>query len=275
MNPEYQPNQQKPNLERIAELLVPEWASDKDGIPDSVIDSWNEKLQKEWEKIEKGKISYPDNPFLEGLLKEYHLESMLPDFRFLGYWLPVWNEAGKVFQQLPNRIVSFAFELIQALHYMQENNQVEIKINSLQEKGGITIQSPDLIGIIQEKLFEYFKEHHFLHPSGHNPENISDWGEHIKEAFKVVKTKVSKRGRKQGNFQVKRISFTVWKYLQEFTEIKAEAGAGYSREQARFIFRFLEIHGMIENPDLIARKEDVISYYLKTYKQSRIRNQKK
>ncbi len=274
MNPENQPNQQKPNLERIAEALSIDW-EELDNIPLDSAKSWI--IQKELEKVEKGKISYPDNPILEELLKEYHLESMLPDFRYLGYYFSYWYKIFELFNpnQLTSRINIFAFEILQALHYLQENNQVEIRINSLQEKGGITIQSPDLIGIIQEKLFEYFKEHHFLHPSGYNPENISDWGEHIKEAFKVVKTKVSKRGRKQGNFQVKRISFTVWKYLQNYTEIKAEAGAGYSREQARFIFRFLEIHGMIENPDLITRKEDVISYYLKTYNQSRIRNQKK
>ncbi len=274
MNPENQPNQQKPNLERIAEALSIDW-EELDNIPLDSAKSWI--IQKELEKVEKGKISYPDNPILEELLKEYHLESMLPDFRYLGYYFSYWYKISELFNpnQLTSRINIFAFEILQALHYLQENNQVEIRINSLQEKGGITIQSPDLIGIIQEKLFEYFKEHHFLHPSGYNPENISDWGEHIKEAFKVVKTKVSKRGRKQGNFQVKRISFTVWKYLQNYTEIKAEAGAGYSREQVRFIFRFLEIHGMIENPDLITRKEDVISYYLKTYNQSRIRNQKK
>jgi hypothetical protein len=274
MNPENQPNQQKPNLERIAEALSIDW-EELDNIPLDSAKSWI--IQKELEKVEKGKISYPDNPLLEELLKEYNLESMLPDFRYLGNYFSYWYKIFELFNpnQLISRINIFALEILQALHYLQENNQVEIKINSLQKMGGITIQSPDLIGIIQESLFEYFKEHSFLHPSGYNPENISDSGEHIKKAFREIKTRISKKGRKQGNFQVKRISFTVWKYLQNYTEIKAESGAGYSREQARFIFRFLEIHGMIENPDLIARKEDVISYYLKTYNQSRIRNQKK
>lgn len=276
MNPENQPNQQKPNFERIAGVVISEWASKNPEAHDSVIDSWIEKLQKEWGNIEKGKISYPDNPLLEDMLKENHLEAFLPDFRFMGYLFSHWFEAIKNFQpnQFKNRIQSFSFELIHALHYFLENNQVEIQIKSLKKKGGISIQNPDLIQIIQESLFEYFKENSYLHSAGYNSEEISDWGEHIQESFKEIKAQVSKKGRKQGNYQIKRIAFFLWKYLQNNTEIRAEAGAESSREQARFIFRFLEIYGMIENPDF-SRKEDIISYYLKEYKKSRIKNQKK
>lgn len=53
-------------------------------------------------------------------------------------------------------------------------------------------------------------------------------------------------------------------YLQSFTSLKAEKGTYYSNEQARFIFEFLEIHGMID-PKLFSRKEDTISGYLKAY----------
>jgi hypothetical protein len=88
MNPENQLNQQKPNFERIAEIIIQEWASSKKEVHDSVINTWVEKFQKDWEKIEKGKISYPLNPDLEELLKEYHLEDFLPDFRYMGFMFP-------------------------------------------------------------------------------------------------------------------------------------------------------------------------------------------
>lgn len=272
MNPENQPNQQKPNLERIAELILPEWASlNKSGfsLPHHII-------QKNWENIEKGKISYPDNPHLEDLLKqnEYHLEALLPDFKFLGYYFSKWFVAGNtLFSMVTNQIPKFEFELIQALHYLHENKQVEIQIKSLKKKGGILIQNPDIIQIISGSLFEYFKENDISFEMGKNPEDISDWGAYIKERFAEEKSRTSKRGRKKGIYQIKRITFFLWKYLQEYTDIKAEAGAGYSNEQARFIFSFLEIYGLIENPDLLTRKEDIIAYYLKSYKQSRIKNQ--
>ena len=273
MNPGNQQNQQKPNFERIAETVISEWASGNSKAHDSVINSWIEKLQKEWESIEKGKISYPDNQLLEDLLNEYHLEAYLPDFKFMGYLFSHWAEAMKILNSIPtkNRFTKLTFELIQALHFLMENNQVEIQIKSKKLKGGISIQDSDLIQIIQQSLFEFYKEHKFIDSPGNNQEEISDWGEHIEKAFNEIKAKISKKGRKKGNFQIKRITFYLWKYLQDNTEIKAEEGAESSREQSRFIFRFLEIYGIIDNPDF-SRKEDNISYYLKAYKESRIRN---
>jgi len=276
MNPENQQNQQnqqKPNFERFAYLILPDWASAVPKSAPSIFESWINNYQNEWENIEKGKISYPENPLLEELLQEYHMEAFLPDFRYLGFTFLKWKNAENNFFSRKKELKGFHFELIQALHFLKQNNQVEIKIQSKVANGGITIQNPELINIIRQGIFDYFKENDLMLFVGKPyPENIADFGEYIEQRFQEEKANTSQKGRKRGSYQIKRIIFHLWKYLQEYTEIKAEAGAEYSREQARFIFRFLEIHGMIENPDLIARKEDVISYYLKTYKQSRIKN---
>lgn len=274
MNPENQPNQQKPNLERIAEIIAPEWASDNPEALASVIESWVNKLQKEWENIEKGKISYPDNPLLEEMLNEYHLELLLPDFRFLGFMFNKWISYNINFKSFSVQMKGFSLELIQALKLFHDFPK-GITINLIRkQKIQASIQNHKLIEIIIQFLFEYFKEHDFYLEKGKPyPEEITDWGAYIQKRFTEEKARISQKGRKKGNYQIKRITFFLWKYLQEYTEIKGEAGAGYSNEQARFIFSFLEIHGLIENPDLITRKEDIIAYYLKAYKQSRIKNQ--
>jgi len=270
MNPENQPNQQRPNFERIAYLTIPDWVLIAPENLPFVLESFKNSYLKEWENIEKGKISYPDNSLLEELLKEYHLEAFLPDFRFLGFSFIKWVNAENKHFGRKKVLKDFHFELIQALHYFSENKEVEIKIQSKVKTGGITIQNPDLINTIQQGIFDYFKENDLMLFVGEPyPEDIENWGEYIEQRYQEEKAHASQKGRKKGSYQIKRITFHLWKYLQDFTEIKAEVGAEYSREQTRFIFRFLEIYGLIENPDLIARKEDTISYYLKAFKQSR------
>jgi hypothetical protein len=270
MNPENQPNQQRPNFERIAYLTIPDWVLIAPENLPFVLESFKNSYLKEWENIEKGKISYPDNSLLEELLKEYHLEAFLPDFRFLGFSFIKWVNAENKHFGRKKVLKDFHFELIQALHYFSENKEVKIKIQSKVKTGGITIQNPDLINTIQQGIFDYFKENDLMLFVGKPyPEDIENWGEYIEQRYQEEKAHASQKGRKKGSYQIKSITFHLWKYLQDFTEIKAKVGAEYSREQTRFIFRFLEIYGLIENPDLIARKEDTISYYLKAFKQSR------
>ena len=59
------------------------------------------------------------------------------------------------------------------------------------------------------------------------------------------------------------------RYLEFYTHLKTEPGKFYSREQARFIFDFLEIHGLIKDAEKISNKEDVIGYYLNSLKKNR------
>lgn len=267
MNPENQLNQQKPNFERIAEIIIQEWASSKKEVHDSVINTWVEKFQKDWEKIEKGKISYPLNPHLEELLKEYHLKDFLPDFRYMGFMFPNWVKFPEEMKKIQIQRKGFPMELLQVLKLFHDSPS-GITINFIRkQKIQAKIQNAELVKVINSLLFEYWKENDFPFQVGKiYPEDISDWGKYFNSRLSEEKAKTSKKGRKTGNIQFKRIIYCLWKYLQEYTRIKAEEGAGYSNEQARFISKFLEIHGLIENADLQSRKEDNIAHYLKAYK---------
>jgi hypothetical protein len=98
--------------------------------------------------------------------------------------------------------------------------------------------------------------------------NLMDY---IDYRLHIEKGKTSKRGRKIESYAIYTIVYFLRNYLQENTEIKAEAGAEYSNKQARFIFSFLEIHGLIDK--LIEKKvtgeEDIILHYLRSYKKIR------
>lgn len=262
MNPE---NLQKPNFERI-ELKF------KKGLSRPIYASPTKKEKsdwiKTWEAITTGKISYPDNPKLEDLLKEYNLEAFLPDFKFMGF---IWTEQAKKEKEFKEQEIidnNIELEFLRALKFLKENTKIQIRINSAKDNKGITINSPDLIDEIFQNLFESYKKYENLNPDGYFKYGSSpfeygiDWWKHIDIYFQRAKSLASQRGRRIESLIIYKIVYLLQDYLQENTEIKAEAGARYSNEQARFIFSFLEIHGLIENPELIAKKEDTIQHYL-------------
>lgn len=255
MNPE---SQQKPNFDFMDWIFKPVKKSD---------------LVKYWEK---GKISYPENPQLEDLLKmeDYHLEAFLPDFRFMGFIFSDWIKHEKQGKEIKKKLL---FEELKALKFLFENKDIEIKIKSLKKKEGISIKNPVLIDVINESLANFFMKHDELYKFDKyfnkiNPSypnfDIDSWGEYIASRFS--KEKASQKGREIESIAIYKIVYLLQKYLQVFTEIKAKDGAGYSNQQGRFIFSFLEIHGLIDN--LIEKqtetssKETIILYYLQSYR---------
>lgn len=258
MNPE---NQQKPNFDWMDWIFNPVKKSD---------------LVKIWEK---GKISYPVNPQLEELLKmeEYHLEAFLPDFRFMGFMFSDWIKHEKEGKEIEKNLL---LEELQALKFLHENkrNSIKIKINTNIDSKGISIKNPVLIDVINESLINFFmKEDKYykfdkyfnkINPSYPNFD-IDSWGKYLDFRFSKEKEKAFRKGRKIESIALYKIVYLLQKYLQVFTELKAEEGAGYSNKQGRFIFSFLEIHGLIDNliEKKVSRKEDIILHYLDSYRE--------
>jgi hypothetical protein len=259
MNPENQQNQISPNFDWMDWIFNPEKKSD---------------LVKYWER---GKISYPENPQLEVLLKmeEYHLEAFLQDFRLMGFIFSDWIKHENKGKEIEKNLL---FEELQALKYLFENKDIEIKIKSLKKKEGISIKNTVLIDVINESLLNFFmKEDKYykfdkyfnkINPSYPNLD-IDSWGKYLDFRFSKEKEKAFRKGRKIESIALYKIVYLLQKYLQVFTELKAEEGAGYSNKQGRFIFSFLEIHGLIDNliEKKVSRKEDIILHYLDSYRE--------
>lgn len=264
MNPENQLNQQKPNFDWM-NWIFPMFLKKSD-------------LEEYWEK---GKISYPENPQLEELLKneEYHLEAFLPDFRFMGFIFSDWIKHENKGKEIEKNLL---LEELEALKFLFENKDIEIKIKSLKKKEGISIKNNVLIDVIKESLMTFFlkndklynqydKYFHkgisltYIEPLNYLDFDLDSWNKYLD--FRLSKENASKNGRKIESISIYKIVYLLQKYLQVFTEIKAKEGAGYSNQQGRFIFRFLEIHGLIDNLiEKNVQKEDMILHYLKSYR---------
>jgi hypothetical protein len=273
MNQEYKSEQIKPNFERIAFFLAPQWQKAKPEIYSSMKDEAEEMYKDIWGRIEKEEIESTYYSNLKELLKEYDIESMLPDFLIIGYhFRRQYKAICKIRTDLNSEeideIKKRDFSVIEALNFLHESNyEAEIILKSLKFGEKISLISPGIIDLLYKGLLEYHIENDIFFEKGNNPEEITDWGLYFKERYKEEKAKISKKGRKKGVYIIKKIALKLWEYLQEYTNIKAMEGTHNSREQARFIYRFLDIHGLIEESEYKIRKEDIVSYYIKKAKE--------
>lgn len=246
MNPENQLNQPKPNLKRIAEIF---------GKATYPTEKHFQYLQKDWENIEKGKISYPDIPDMEALLIEEDIPlSLLPDFNFMGLQFKLQKEWISEMNKGYQKDKSYYLELFQSLIFLQERNEgIKIKINSINNKAGISIQNPFLIEVIKKALIQHSKQR-----IGKSL-NQKDMPIYLKQ-FKDF-TKQSGRGdKKHSSFGIN--IYILKLYLQEFPELKDKS----ERKQNGFIFKFLKLWGLIDISD--SYKEDIIRISLKNYLKS-------
>ncbi|HAQ20666.1 MAG TPA: hypothetical protein DCR40_15765 [Prolixibacteraceae bacterium] len=263
---------EKPNFERIAKVLVIDWT-----VPDyrkSIL-----SLKRNWKNISEGKISYPENPKLKALLEKNHLENMLHDFKYMAFTYCEWLTIEKEEKGRENLLNPIEIELLESLKLLHDFER-GISLNIIRkQKTQTSIQNPKLIEVFQKSLFEYFKKYDFkflfddwYHLDYRNKEiNYSEWGDYFALRIQRYKSINIRRGRPEIGQVIKGIAVSLHVYLQSFTPLKAEKGTYYSNDQARFIFEFLEIHGMID-PKLFSRKEDTISGYLKAYQKEIAKN---
>jgi uncharacterized membrane-anchored protein YjiN (DUF445 family) len=256
----------KPKLERIAlalGLFFPdEWEKLNYEFTDDIDFSegeWNDliiELQVTWNEISEGKIHYPENPLLEDLLKEYQLEECLDDFRFFGFLFSGWiKEANRFIEYAKNRTKG-ENEIIHALDLLfQEEGNLEIVFKSLIRKKSVKIKNQIIIDEIKQALIENLKLSHYLL---HNC-NISS----LKKYVSMESRSKPFKGRPKENEKLKEIINSLYEYLQYFTKLNVVDKAKYSNKQARFIFGFLQIFGIMKDADKKVRKEDIIGYYLK------------
>jgi len=238
-------------------------------IKDSIVSASAEVYQLEsvWIKLKLGKLDNFSSASLEELLKEYNLEMLISDFLLLGHFFSEHMKKVKPSnQQIKNNT---EIELLQTLNLLLNNNE-GIKIDFYKKsQHEATIQDKILIKFIKEGLLEYLKRRYSSSYDWNYLDIDKDWEKYIKDRLLELKKESRKRGRPNENRHLINMIFSLWKYLQNYTELKADEGKTYSNRQAKFIFQFLKIHALINQS--ISNEKDIIGYYLKTYVKTRKR----
>lgn len=255
---------EKPNFERIAEVMAIGLANSPEEIP-STKNAWANYFNGKWELNSKANFFPTDKLQLRDLLKEYKLEAFHDDFRFIGDEIYIqWIFSSIEYRNKKNGKNPYDWELIKALKIFQDNEK-GISINIIRKQKVISsIQNPELINIMQKSLYKYFEDLVFNSITEIKPTNNQEWEKLLESKYSEGKAKSSQKGRRRDEKKIYRFVFYLWKYLQVYTEIKAIPTATYSKEQAKFIFDFLVIYNLIDSEN-IQSQEDSIANYLNSY----------
>lgn len=233
-----------------------------------------EGYETQWKDILEGVIYYPELPKLESLLKEYGLEDLFADFRYMGFTFSEWVLFEKELNPISQEFHSFELEKLKAIEFlMKENGNLKFEIKSVAKKKSVSIQNTKFVDILKQSIIDYFKnnEMKFDHEqlkivpllTTINAQSF-DWQKYIESRLAIQKSIILKRGRPASELNRHKIVRFLMYYLQVYTHLKYSRGATYSNEQARFIYSFMEIFGLIEKSEERSSKEEIIAYYLKT-----------
>jgi len=247
-----------PNLERLESLL--------DVKSNLVKSPFN--LYSIWHDIEAEKVAYEvrDNIKLKSLLEENNLESQRNDLLFLAHTYLGIVKGWKEIKDTWKPIIGKGDELLNALKFFYDNDSGKIKIDikHLTFNKSTSIRNQLLLNVIKEALLHYFIETDSFFEFGlADPAEIKDWGKYIDFVISeegLQESQIKKKGRKKKHQQTGRMIDWLQKYLQEFTNIKAEENIPIARSQALFIYEFLAAINVL--PEESFWKEDTIRHIL-------------
>ena len=266
MNPE---DQQKPNFENFIVMLLggeteyPNNIERIEQVRNGILKEW----ELEWDAILDGEIPYTQNLKLFDLLKDNQLEDFIVDFSFLGYKISEYINENMDYRKTMDDEDKMELELLEALKILYEPKE-EIILRFHGRKNKTSISNPELIKMIKESFLDILKkiEYHLQD----FPDDDSKWCEYISHKIESQKFNLSFfKGRKEKNPEYKHTINWLQRYLEYNTQYKSNSDKLYSNEQARFIYNFLDIHGLIEDSKEKMNKEDIIGYYIKSEKKSK------
>lgn len=299
----------KPNLDRIANLLQIQKghsfrkADSRTSATSPNLAPETRAIYKLWDSIENNEIPYEikDNAGIRALIEEYQLQSFQNDFFFLAFNFIRWKEAVKGFDERLNQISERQSELLYAFRFLFNHNLRDIKIDlkHTSKKESASIKNELLLNEIRKALLEYFVKNDrsfmavdpnnetllnkirkllldyfpendsFFMAVDPNPETIDDWGKLFKDLVSEKEKHTTPRGRKNKNIQIGRMVDSLQKYLQEYTEIKAEGKVSISNQQGAFIFSFLNRINIIIPEDDFYHDKEYIRNILNRYRKLR------
>lgn len=262
-------DQLKPNFERFVVMLIGGETVSPDNTEriahkrNNILKEW----ELEWEAILNGEIPYTENPKLIDLLKKNQLESLFGDFRFLGYKISEYINENWDYITKVDCEDKMDLELLKALKILNEPKE-DIIIRFHGKENKTSISNPTLVELIKEKLREILKETD-IHFKDY-PDDHLKWREFILRRIESHKFNSSyNRGRKEKNPEIKRTINWLHRYLEYNTPLKRIPGKIYSNEQARFIYNFFDIYGLIKDSEEKINKEDIIGFYIKSAQKSK------
>lgn len=253
----------KPDFERIA------FALDLNASASHVF------IDKYWHGISQGEIPYnlKDNESFMALLKEHSLQVYYNDLLFLAFQFLRRNNTSIKFEEQRERFSGLKKELLNSLKFLYDyDKSIKIVIKHKTENLSASVNNKQLIFIIRKALTEYFMMNDIAFKGGFSKEeNIKDWGYYLGLVI-AEKNLYSKKGRPKKHIFTGNYIDALQKYLQEFTELKAEEVTSISRSQASFIYKFLNLFGLI--PDNLSWEEDNIRHILDRFREKKKLSQK-
>lgn len=249
----------KPNFERIIHIL---------NIPESHLKKSHPS--KIWESITNGVTYYDINHVndLKSLLEEFNIEAFYSDITFFALSHVRREKELSGIKEWHNLVKGKDEDLLYTLKFLYDNDIQNVKIDLKNKKynQSTSINNHELIQVIKKALLDYFIETDYYFEQGFSrPEEIKDWGEYINFIILEKECYSAKKGRKSKYPLAGRLIDSLQKYLQEYTEIKAEEGTTISRRQASFIYNLLNIFDLIH--DKLAFEEDNIRHILTKYRE--------
>jgi hypothetical protein len=248
-------NEMKPNLERIEKLLEDQNYYYPYGNPFQE----PEHPFFLWQYIEETKLQYEHKEFrkIKAILKEYQLEALQNDFLFLAFNFLVWIKHWKYWEESLHSTFRKKEELIYVLKFLHDYNESEIKIDfkHLQKNISTSIKNQILLNVIKKALLEHFIENDFWAIKGiKKPEEVKDYREYFGFLIAERESYIKKKGRKEKHLYTGRMIDSLQNYLQEYTDMKADENIPISRNQALFIYKFLDALDIF--PEKLAWEED-------------------
>lgn len=226
-----------------------------------------------WELIKKGEIPYlvKDFPYLKPLIEEYSFEAYYNDLLFYANEILLieygWLHISKSLDKSEGK----EDELLDALKFFYECDLKKLQINIKKNLGrtiAVSIHNQILLQIIRKALLDYFiKTDKYIEQEYIKPEDIDDWGKYIDFVILEKGRHGKKKGRKKKYYFLGLYIDYLQKYLQEYTELKAEEGKLISNSQASFIYKYLNIFGLIQ--DELSCEEDNVRLIFSKYKREK------
>lgn len=154
-------------------------------------------------------------------------------------------------------------ELLQALKFLFDNELTDIRIEFKHKKKNLSVSINNVARIysIRKVLIDLYIEDDIYFKQGWaEPDNIRYWGKYIDFIINKDSVHEPKKGRKTKHHSTGLLISFLQRYLQEYTEIKAEEGIVLSRSQATFISKFLKLLNFLK--DDYAWEEDNMRHIL-------------
>lgn len=232
-------------------------------------------IDKYWQGISKGEIPYnlKDNESFKAFLNEHSLQAFYNDLLFLAFQFLRKNKTSVKFKEQVERLSGRDKELLESLKFLYDNfKSLKIVIKHKTENLSTSINNKQLIFEVRKALTEYYMMNDIYFKLGFSKEEkILDWGIYLGMVI-AEKNIYSRKGRPKKHIFTGSYIDALQTYLQGFTELKAEEGTSISRSQASFIYKFLNLLGLI--PDNLSWEEDNIRHILDKFRIRKKQSQK-